>query len=339
MARRSHGVFTPSFLEDVERGRVTPDERTVSNLVGLYEVEAGPVVPERSQLVLDLDRHELIVDGSSMPFDSLHTDDVLGGYVSLIYQLRGLEPGSDLVLRDRDLAVLSQSLGVADEELRREIRGLIDAPDSVRLAKAVGWGRVLAAAGLITGVTVLGVAVLLGGTSGDRSSTASAEVLGAQQVQLSAADGATGSATPAELGAAASQLIAYDYRTALPDWEISFAPDSPDFLGVTRSADKSITIHVEPDATPELVAAVLMHEVGHAIDLEHMTDRDRAEWIALRGMPSTWWPGNGLSDFAVGAGDFAEAVSAYTTGSASSSTYGEFTGEQLAFVADILARG
>ncbi len=53
-------------------------------------------------------------------------------------------------------------------------------------------------------------------------------------------------------------------------------------------------------------------------------------------MPATWWPGNGLSDFAVGAGDFAEAVSAFTTGSPSSSVYGEFTDEQLAFVADIL---
>ena len=54
-------------------------------------------------------------------------------------------------------------------------------------------------------------------------------------------------------------------------------------------------------------------------------------------MPSTWWTGEGLSDFAVGAGDFAEAVSAFTTGSPSHSVYGEFTDEQLAFVGSVLA--
>ena len=108
---------------------------------------------------------------------------------------------------------------------------------------------------------------------------------------------------------------------------------------MTRSESKSIVVHVEPDATVDAVSAVLMHEVGHALDIERLSDTQRSQWIELRDMPATWWPGNGLSDFAVGAGDFAEAVSALTTGSPSSSVYGEFTQEQLDFVAETLEIG
>ena len=79
-----------------------------------------------------------------------------------------------------------------------------------------------------------------------------------------------------------------------------------------------------------------MHEIGHGVDLDFMTDDMRREWVELRNMPSTWWTGEGLSDFAVGAGDFAEAVAAFTTGSTSQSHYGDFTDEQMAFVAAVL---
>ena len=82
--------------------------------------------------------------------------------------------------------------------------------------------------------------------------------------------------------------------------------------------------------------AGLIHEVGRAIDLEKWPDDRRAEWGDLRNWPSTWWRGKGFNDFAVGAGDFAEAVSAFTTGSPSSSGDGEFTDAQFAFVAAIL---
>ena len=325
MARRSNGMFTPSYLENAERGRVALDDRIIEHLVGLYEVNAGPVVPQRSELILDIDRQQLKVGDTSVGFDSLHVEDVLARYVSMIYVLRGQEPGSDLVLRDRDLDVLSSSLGYTESDLRREIHGLIAAPDSVQRAQSVSERRIVLAAGLLVGLTAVGALVLVGATSSDSPT----EVLGTQQTLLT-----TG--FPTEIGAAAEATISFDFRSVLSDWQIGYAEDHADFLGVTRSEDKSIVVHVEPDATVEVVAAVLMHEVGHAIDLERLSDEQRSEWIELRDMPSTWWPGNGLSDFAVGAGDFAEAVSALTTGSPSSSVYGEFTEAQLAFVAEIL---
>jgi hypothetical protein len=325
MAKRSNGMFTPSYLENAERGRVALDDRIIGHLVGLYEVNAGPVVPQRSELILDIDRQQFKVGDTAVGFDSMHAEDVLQRYVSLVYVLRGQPPGSELVLRDRDLGVLSTSLGYTEVDLRREIDGLMAAPDSVQRAKAVGRARMIAAAGLLVGLTAIGTLVLIGVSADD----APTEVLGTQQTLVT-----TG--FPAEVGLAAEASIDFDFRDALPDWQIGYAEDHPDFLGVTRSEDKSIFVHVEPNASAEIVAAVLMHEVGHAIDLERLTDEQRAEWIVLRDMPSTWWPGNGLNDFAVGAGDFAEAVSALTTGSPSSSVYGEFTDEQLAYVAVIL---
>jgi hypothetical protein len=326
MAERSNGLFTQNYLEEAERGGLTLDGGLIGQLAGLYEVDAGPVVPLRSELILDLDRQELKVGDTAMSFNSIHVEDVLQRYVSLVYKLRGQQPGSGLVLRDRDLGVLSASLGYNEPELRRKLYGMMAAPDSVQQAKAVGRGRMLAAVGLLAGITAIGTLVLVGASSDD----APTEVLGEERTLITAG-------FPKMLGLAAETSIDFDFRAALPDWEIEYGEDHPDLLGVTRSEDKAILIYVEPAASAEVVAAVLMHEVGHAIDLERLTDDQRAEWIALRGMPSIWWPGNGLNDFAVGAGDFAEAVSALTTGSPSSSVYGEFTDEQLAYVDAILS--
>lgn len=326
MAKRSNGMFTPTYLENVERGRVSLDDRIVEHLVGLYQVEAGPVVPQRSELILDLDRHELGVGDQKVSVDSLHADDVLERYVSLIYLLRGAQQGTDLMLRDRDLEVLATALGYSQADVRREVSSLIAAPDSVQRAKKVRTGTIVAAAGILVGLTVVGTLVLVRGSNNQPN-----QVLGATQTTL------VTEGRPAEVGAAAEATIDYDFRSVLTGWQIGYADDHPDFLGVTLSADKSITVHVARDASAENVAAVLMHEVGHAIDLEMLDDAQRAEWAEMRSMPLTWWPGDGLSDFAVGAGDFAEAVSALTTGSPSSSVYGEFTQEQLDFVADILA--
>jgi len=327
MARRSNGMFTPAYLENAEKGRVSVDDRVVGHLVGLYESEAGPVIPQRSELVLDIDRRRLSIGDTVVDFESLHADDLLDRYVSMVYELRGLEPGTDLVLRDRDLAVLAQALGTTESDLRHDIRGLIEAPDSVKQAKAVGRVRMFATTGMLVGLSVVAAVVLVGWPTED----APTEVLGEQQALVS-------SEFVGDIGQAAEATIDYDFRAALPGWRFVFADDHPDFLGVTRSDDKSITVHVEPDATPDIVASVLMHEVGHALDLERMNDTDRAAWIELRDMPSVWWPGNGLSDFSVGAGDFAEAVSALTTGSPSSSVYGEFSAEQVDFVREILER-
>jgi hypothetical protein len=56
----------------------------------------------------------------------------------------------------------------------------------------------------------------------------------------------------------------------------------------------------------------------------------------VRGLDGLWWPESGAADFAVGAGDFAEAVAAVLTGSPSDAIAGEFTVEELALAGSML---
>jgi len=329
MAARSHGMFSSTFLANAERGLVLLDDQLIGQLVGLYQVDSGPVVPQRSELVLDIDHQRLVVGDQAVPITSLHVDEVLKRYVSLIYTLRGLQPGSEFVLRDADLDVLARSLGATRSAIRHEITALVSAPESVQRARRVRTRTMVLAAGALVGVTALGSLVLVR-AQGPNSGPVAAN-------QTRALLSVTGLA--AEVGQRAEATVDFDFRAALPSWEIGYGTHHPDFLGVTYSAEKTITVHVAPGASVESVAGVLMHEVGHALDLERLDDSQRAEWITLRNMPAAWWPGDGLSDFAVGAGDFAEAVAAYTTGSPSRSVYGEFTPEQLAFVARIVNGG
>jgi len=146
-------------------------------------------------------------------------------------------------------------------------------------------------------------------------------------------------ATPstfAERGAEAEALISYDFRAVLDGWTISYEDDTPGYRGLTNLPSKTISIYINDGDTAGDIAEILAHEVGHAIDVSHLDDADRYAWLDARGMPGVWWAGSGMSDFEVGAGDWAEGVAAYLTGSASSSAYGDFSADQLALVAELL---
>jgi hypothetical protein len=77
--------------------------------------------------------------------------------------------------------------------------------------------------------------------------------------------------------------------------------------GQINAANRVITLFVTPGEVAHRMAHDLAHELGHAYDLVHNTPADRAAYLARRGRPEAeWWPGRGPSDYAVGAGDFAE---------------------------------
>ena len=368
MSRRSNGVFSPTYLEAIERGRIPLDEEAVDRVIDLYEVEAGPVVPGRSKLLLDLEQQRLHVGSASVSFDSPIADAVLERYVSLLYLLRATTPGRRLTLRDDDLNVLVESLGRDEDRLRDELFVIMAANDTFDRTAQLARRRAILGAGLLVGATAIGTLVIVAQTLPE-SSSSSLEVAAVPNSESTSATlssaltvvsipepaavsetipdsspsdrgargaGLAGTLSPAAIGVLAEDVAGYDFRSVLPAWQINFAGDSDQWHGVTNSVTKTITIYVEADSTPQAVAEVLMHEVGHAVDIEFMTDEQRSEWVELRDMASTWWTGEGLSDFAVGAGDFAEAVAAYTMGSPSQSVYGEFTPEQMEFVETML---
>jgi len=148
----------------------------------------------------------------------------------------------------------------------------------------------------------------------------------------------TASGPYAQLGAEAEAMISYDFRAHLPGWTIRYEGDTPGYRGLTNLPSKTISIYVNNGDTAWDIAEILGHELGHALDVTHLSDNDRYAWLEARNMPSAWWPGDGLSDFHVGAGDWAEGVAAYLIGSPSYSAYGGFSPAQLQLVGELLPR-
>jgi len=138
-------------------------------------------------------------------------------------------------------------------------------------------------------------------------------------------------------GQAALASISYPWQSQLPGWQIRFHPGIDGAYGYTLTDESIIDIYIRDGQSDQLLAHVVAHEIGHAVDvtLNDSTDRDR--WQQTRGIDAQWWPDNRASDFATGAGDFAESFAAWQVGTASfrSQLGGPPTADQLAVLADL----
>ena len=124
------------------------------------------------------------------------------------------------------------------------------------------------------------------------------------------------------LATPALEALEYPWREELPGWEIQFVTGSGSIAGYTWSREERIEVFVRPGATSDDLARILAHELGHAVDVSKNTGDERREWLEIRGASgAAWWPGNGLADFATGAGDFAEAFAVWQVGA------GDYRGE------------
>ena len=144
----------------------------------------------------------------------------------------------------------------------------------------------------------------------------------------------------AERGAAALAEISYPWRQLLPEWEIQFLSGEVGAYGYTLTRENRIDIYVREDQSHELLAHVVAHEIGHAVDVTLNDSDDRARWQAMRDIEGEpWWPDNRAADFATGAGDFAESFAAWQVGPDSfRSQLGEAPNEaELALLAELAA--
>lgn len=116
-------------------------------------------------------------------------------------------------------------------------------------------------------------------------------------------------------GEAALATISYPWRQLLPEWRIDFLPEKSGLYGLTMVPEERIEIYVRDGQSTELLAHVIAHELGHAVDVSLNDGPDRRRWEEARGLsPAPWWPGSGATDFSTGAGDFAESFAAWQVG-------------------------
>jgi hypothetical protein len=77
--------------------------------------------------------------------------------------------------------------------------------------------------------------------------------------------------------------------------------------GQTDPRRRTITLYVHSGDAAHRVAHDLAHEIGHAYDRLRLTAAQRRAWLHTRGAAgAAWLPTATASDYATGAGDFAE---------------------------------
>lgn len=118
-----------------------------------------------------------------------------------------------------------------------------------------------------------------------------------------------------ERGRAAVEALDFEWATVLPEWTIEFHPGRDDLFGLTHTQENRIEIFVRDDQSDLFLQHVIAHELGHAVDVTLNTTAEREQWQSARDINEhDWWPGSGATDFATGAGDFAEAFAVMLTG-------------------------
>ncbi len=113
-----------------------------------------------------------------------------------------------------------------------------------------------------------------------------------------------------DVASAAIRQVRFDWIARLPGWTVRFRDSRAGHRGLTFIDRRLIEVYVRSNDTPESLAHVVAHELGHAVDLTYFDDGHRAVWLAARGRSADtiWFPGeSGVSDFNTGAGDFAES--------------------------------
>ena len=119
-------------LDDVEHGRRIVDDSLLARLVRLYGVEHAGLLPNRSQLVIDLDEGRIAVDQSDVSTGGLSGPDaVLARYLALVYHLRELPLGTPIGLRDLDLEVLSTALEIDADDVEERLHRLMSDEDAI----------------------------------------------------------------------------------------------------------------------------------------------------------------------------------------------------------------
>lgn len=354
LADRSAGLFTVGELSDLEAGHRLLDDAVVASVTSLYELDCGPIIPQRARLTIDLDQNLVTAAGRALPLDSTERDHIIDRYLSLVYVLRNRRPGTAVPLRQEDLAILAASLAERTELIEEQLLAVMESGSEpvhalVRWFKSRLW---VPGAGALVGAVSIGTLVMINSDAATVEPAATdarnpdpnpGRRLAGLPLVETRAPGASATITEldplAELGASAEALLPFDWRQVLPEWRVRYLPSDPGYRGLTYPYDRTIEMYVRASDTPESLAGILAHELGHAIDVTHFDDDDRGRWVEARGIAdSPWWPTAYASDFDTGAGDFAESFAYWAVDDPNSSRIaGVPDADQLAVIEELIA--
>ncbi len=101
--------MTAAELRSFERGTSTPSAEVRCRLATALAVDPEVLVPARSAVVVE--SGALIVNGQSRPLHTGDTEEILREYLAVLYAMRHPRPGSEVPLREHDVAALAAALG------------------------------------------------------------------------------------------------------------------------------------------------------------------------------------------------------------------------------------
>lgn len=165
--------FSEQELAALEVGDLLLTDDQLEDVLVAYGMAADELVPARSQVVVDLDRGQLLVaeETAALGSEAPTADEVLAAYLSLVYTLRQAMPGTPLVLRQFDVAVLARALRLAEPDVEARLAGLManPTPELGRLHRLFRTKLVIPVVGAIVIATAVGTVLVL--RSDDSGST------------------------------------------------------------------------------------------------------------------------------------------------------------------------
>jgi hypothetical protein len=129
VAVKTWGQIDVRRVQTLEAGADWATANELALLSALYAFELTDLVPQRSGLVLDFDERLIVAQGfcAVVPEgDTLHM--VLRRYLTLVWALRGKPAGAQLQLRELDVTVLGDGLGIGAPAVVGVLQELMDDP-------------------------------------------------------------------------------------------------------------------------------------------------------------------------------------------------------------------
>lgn len=174
VTERLGGSLEPAELMALESGAFAPAVDTFAELSNLYGVSPQDLVPPRDHLVVDrAEGYMRAGQDIALLENGVGRHDLLSRYLEMIWELRAVEPGSEVPLRDADLVILGESLDCDALDIGRDLTALMGGTFPVGTVsggtardRVTGTPKRRVLIGLGAAIAVVTGAVLLGQSGG-----------------------------------------------------------------------------------------------------------------------------------------------------------------------------